>query len=213
MTETVRHSPTETDVGGQTYSLNVRQAQSLFDDAKLPRSIRSITRYCESARLDAVKIDGPAGPEWKISETSVARAIDELKRVYSLSETAGHGEPRPAVSEFKSIDAAAQTATDSAGNSPPMSDIDRQGSDGRYLEQLEKRIEEKDEVIGMLRSELEHRNEEIVRRNERERETNVLIRGLQNLVLRLQPGSPPSADVFDRDDLAADREVVQPQSQ
>lgn len=53
----------------------------------------------------------------------------------------------------------------------------------RYVEQLEKRIEEKDEVIGMLRGELVHRNEEIVRRNERERETNVLIRGLQNATL------------------------------
>ncbi len=73
----------------------------------------------------------------------------------------------------------------------------------RYLEQLEKRIEEKDEVIVMLRGELVHRNEEIVRRNERERETNILIRGLQNLVLRLQPGSTPSADVLDGDGMGS----------
>jgi len=46
----------------------------------------------------------------------------------------------------------------------------------RYVAQLEKRIDEKDEVIGMLRGELTNRNDELVRRNERERETNVLIR-------------------------------------
>jgi hypothetical protein len=73
-----------------------------------------------------------------------------------------------------------------------------------YVAQLEKRIEEKDDVIGMLRGELAQRNEEIVRRNEREHETNLLIRGLQNLVLRLQPGRDPRADVFDGDPLMQD---------
>lgn len=82
----------------------------------------------------------------------------------------------------------------------------------RYVAQLEKRIEDKDEVIGILRGELVQRNAEIVRRNERERETNILIRGLQNLVLRLQPGSAPSADVLDGDPLAASREVQDKQA-
>lgn len=207
MTDTVRHSPTETDNAGQTYTLSVRQAQALFDAAQLPRSIRSITRYCENARLDAVKIDGPAGPEWKISETSVTRAIDELKRVYSVSDTAGHGEPRLAVADKEIKQETSHPASDTVRQSPPMSDIGRQGSDDRYVEQLEKRIEEKDQMIGILRGELVQRNDEIVRRNERERETNILIRGLQNLVLRLQPGSPPSADVLDGDEMATSREV------
>lgn len=70
-----------------------------------------------------------------------------------------------------------------------------------YVAQLEKRIEEKDMVIGLLRDELVQRNEEIVRRNERERETNILIRGFQNLMPQLQPGRPRSADVFDDDPL------------
>jgi hypothetical protein len=213
MEDTVRHSPTETDIDRQTYSLSVRQAQALFDTALLPRSIRSITRYCESARLDAVKIDGPAGPEWKISETSVIRAVEELKRVHSVSDTAGHGQLRPVMSELKIKDLPAQTPADTVRHSPPLSDIDREGSDDRYVEQLERRIEEKDDVIGMLRGELVQRNEEIVRRNERERETNILIRGLQNLVLRLQPGSPPSADVLDGDRMTNEREVPDHQSQ
>jgi hypothetical protein len=79
--------------------------------------------------------------------------------------------------------------------------------DTRYVEQLEKRIVDKDEVIGMLRGELAHRNEEIARPNERERETNILIRGLQNRVLRLQPGKPPTANVLDGDAVMRDREV------
>ena len=82
------------------------------------------------------------------------------------------------------------------------------GESSRYVEQLEKRIEEKDMVIGVLRDELAHRNEEIVRRNERERETNILIRGLQNLVLQLQPGRARSADVLDGDPLMRDADAA-----
>jgi hypothetical protein len=82
------------------------------------------------------------------------------------------------------------------------------GESSRYVAQLEKRIEEKDMVIGVLRDELAHRNEEIVRRNERERETNILIRGLQNLVLQLQPGRARTADVFDGDPLMRDADAA-----
>ena len=53
-----------------------------------------------------------------------------------------------------------------------------------------------------------YRNEEIIRRNERERETNILIRGLQNLVLQLQPGRARVADVLDDDPTMQGREGV-----
>jgi intein/homing endonuclease len=80
--------------------------------------------------------------------------------------------------------------------------------DTRYVERLEKSVVDKDEVISMLRGELAHTNEEIVRRNERERETKILIRGLQNLVLRLQAGKPPTANVLDGDAVMRDREIT-----
>jgi hypothetical protein len=87
------------------------------------------------------------------------------------------------------------------------------GESPRYVAQLEKRIEEKDAVIGLLRDELVHRNEEIVRRNERERETNILIRGLQNLVLQLQPGRARTADVLDGDTLMRTRDGARTEGQ
>jgi hypothetical protein len=73
-----------------------------------------------------------------------------------------------------------------------------------YVGQLEKRIEEKDDVIALLKGQLVAKDEQITRHSERERETNLLIRGLQNLVLRLQPGRPQNADVFDGDPLMAE---------
>ena len=88
------HSRTESDTVGQLFTLDVHQTQALFDAANLPRSLRSITRYCQTNRLDAVTVDGPNGPEWRISEASVTRAIDELKRVFSMSDTASHLQTR-----------------------------------------------------------------------------------------------------------------------
>ena len=102
------HSRTESDTVGQLFTLDVHQAQALFDAANLPRSLRSITRYCQTNRLDAVTVDGPNGPEWRISEASVTRAIDELKRVFSMSDTASHGEPWPAMSDLKNKDEISQ---------------------------------------------------------------------------------------------------------
>ena len=83
----------------------------------------------------------------------------------------------------------------------PRQAATEEGESSRYVAQLEKRIEEKDVVINVLRGELAHRNDEIIRRNERERETNILIRGLQNLVLQLQPGRARTTDVLDDDPL------------
>jgi hypothetical protein len=201
MADSDRHSPPLADIDRKLYSLDVHQVQLLFDGAKLPRSIRSISRYCKTQRLDAVMVDGPTGPEWRVSEASVLRAIDELKRVVAMSDIASHGEPEPAMAELKNKD---DSGSSELRHGRTQSDTGGQGSAAAsYVDQLEKRIEEKDGEITFLRTELAQRNEEIVRRNERERETNLLIRGLQNLVLRLQPGRPQAADVFDGDPLMA----------
>lgn len=108
-----------------------------------------------------------------------------------MPDTSGHVATRPDVAPKENHDNRGKTEPDTS----------------RYVQQLQTRIEEKDLVIGMLRGELAHRNEEIVRRNERERETNILIRGLQNLVLRLQAPSAPAADILDDDPAMAERQV------
>jgi hypothetical protein len=63
-------------------------------------------------------------------------------------------------------------------------------ADAGYIEQLEKRLGEKDGEIGFLRSEVAVKNDQIKDLTERARETNFLIQGLQNLFLQLNPGRP-----------------------
>jgi chromosome segregation ATPase len=52
----------------------------------------------------------------------------------------------------------------------------------QYVEQLEKRLNEKDGEIGFLRSEIVVKNDQIKDLTERARETNHLIAGLQRML-------------------------------
>ena len=86
------------------------------------------------------------GPEWKVSELSVRRAIDELQRVHSVSDTAGHGEPRLATPESQMQDRTTSPHPDNDRPSPSVTDPVRQEKEREsalYMQQLEKRIEEK----------------------------------------------------------------------
>ena len=184
--------------------------------AGIVMSRRQIMRHCKAGTFDAQKLPAVNNvEEWFIAPASVEKGIADIKTLQALrsrrdatrrdmsdnddpnismssnTDASGHDATRRDVSEKQSGDRAGETQPDTS----------------RYVGQLEKRIQEKDEVIGMLRGELTNRNDELVRRNERERETNVLIRGLQNLVLRLQAPGTPAADVLDHDPAMAEREV------
>ena len=217
MQDTPSHSSPQLDNGEVRHTLSVHDVGEALVSAGVPRSHRQIIRYCETGMLDAVKVPGPTGPQWYVSPSSVPKAIGDLKQWEA--QRAGQSSPKQDMSEHVVVERERITNSATASHGAPqpaMSDKETRqlGSEtepvmARYVEQLEKRIEEKDDVIGMLRGELAQRNEEIVRRNERERETNILIRGLQNLVLQLQPGRTRAADVLEDDPLITKREGEQ----
>jgi chromosome segregation ATPase len=63
---------------------------------------------------------------------------------------------------FQNEDKTAKTEPDIDGHSPTPSDADRRGTESaRYIEQLVKRIEEKDETIEFLQEELTDRRAQI----------------------------------------------------
>ena len=152
------------------------------------------------------------GDKYLVTPQSVARHIAQIEELGALDTVAASRD----LSRQVATDVAHQQShkvEDQPRATPP--DQPRQaataeGESSRYVAQLEKRIEEKDVVINVLRGELAHRNDEIIRRNERERETNILIRGLQNLVLQLQPGRARAADVLENDPLMQSGEADQP---
>jgi hypothetical protein len=211
MPDTSRHDAPHYD---DLHTMTLNELAASIAAAGIAMSRRQIMRHCKAGTFDAKKLPATNNiEEWFIVPASVEKGIADIKTLKELR--ARRDATRPAVSDHTKSDAA-QSDMDGhdathrdASKLQTQDDREETAPDAsRYVHQLEKRIEEKDLVIGMLQGELSHRNEEIVRRNERERETNILIRGLQNLVLRLQAPATPTADVLDDDPAMADREVT-----
>jgi hypothetical protein len=86
------------------YGLSVEDASALFIQAGVPRSPRTVIRYCANKHLDCVKVDTERNEKYLVSETSVRSRIDELRQIMVTSHVAprpvisGYGESRPDVS-------------------------------------------------------------------------------------------------------------------
>jgi Mg2+ and Co2+ transporter CorA len=79
------------DMSGQTinttlsYTLSVEQASSRFIEAGVPRSPRTIIRYCVQNHLDCVKVDTERNEKYLVAEKSVETRIAELKQIVMSS--------------------------------------------------------------------------------------------------------------------------------
>src|SRR5256885_14425422 len=92
------------------YTLNVDQASALFSDAGVPRSPRTIDRYCKSGHLVCMKIDTERNEKYLITYDSVTERIRELQQVASTGhvetqhDTSRHVESEPDMSRHNAID-------------------------------------------------------------------------------------------------------------
>lgn len=214
MSDGASYGAPQHDSDGLRHTMSLKEVEAALLAAAVPRSHRHIVRLCQSGAFDAAKRPGGSGDEWFIAPQSVPKVIGDLRSIEEAR--ARHSSPQHAMSDRVAAEIPNNRASDTARHDAPeratsgsnneQEESPTESAAPLYVGQLETRIKEKDEVIGMLRGELVNRNEEIVRRNERERETNILIRGLQNLVLRLQPGKASSADVLDGDTALQNRE-------
>ena len=213
MPDTSGHVATRRD---DLHTLTLRELEGKIIQAGIVMSRRQIMRHCKAGTFDAQKLPATNNvEEWFIAPASVEKGIADIKTLQALRSR--RDATRRDMSDTDKVGTAGQMNPNTSGHDAIRRDVSENGTrddrgeaepdTSRYVAQLETRIEEKDLVIGMLRGELAHRNEEIIRRNERERETNILIRGLQNLVLRLQAPSAPAADVLDDDPAMVEREV------
>jgi len=65
------------------YTLTVEEASRLFADAEVPRSPRTIDRYCKTGHLVCMKIDTERNEKYLITHDSVTERIRELQQVVS----------------------------------------------------------------------------------------------------------------------------------
>jgi len=204
------------DPGELRHTLTVDDVGRALSDARVPRSRRQIIRYCQTGLLDAVKIPGPTGDQWYVAPVSLPKAIGDLrqweaqrerrsspqsamsdhdqamagsvtleKSLNINSDTASHGAPKPAESAPENNTERSETQPDAArhGETEPVM--------SRYVAQLEKRIEEKDDVIGLLKGQLVAKDDQISELSTRYRETHSLLGAMQRMFAPLLGQSDP----------------------
>jgi len=168
------------------YSLSVEEALTFYEAAGLPRNLRSVQRYCANGSLDAHLIETPFGQKFLIRPASVDRHIAYIKEVRPVAT--GHDLSR------QSATAVARENKDEnqTEEAAPSSDMLRQAATAG---EVSPPVAAGTRVIGLLESENQILREQIAVKdgqikemNERARETNHLIAGLQRLLPMLTAG-------------------------
>ena len=160
-----RYSAPQPAMSDRTHTLTLDDVAARFEQAGVLRARRTFQRYCETALLDCIKVDSATGPQYYVAEHSVQRAIESIRALAALSsksDTARASAPKPAMSE-----PAIQHAT--ATSEPAMT---------RYVQRLEHDLERAEK-------ELDKKNDQIEALLERDKETNYLVRGLQQMLAPL----------------------------
>ena len=202
MQDTASHGSSQLDNGELRHSLSVHDVGAALVAAGVPRSHRQVVRYCETGMLDAVKVPGPTGAQWYVAPASLPKVIGDLKQWQaqrgrhggsqsdtsdhvelektrnSNSATARYGAPEPAVSVPQSSQEAGKGS-------------ETQPATARYVEQLEKRIDEKDDVIGLLKGQLTAKDQQISDLSTRYRETHTLLGAMQRMLAPLLGQADP----------------------
>ena len=188
------------------FTLTIEEAAVRYDHAGHPRTIRSIQRYCAQRHLDCLRQQTTFGDKFMITPESVARHIAQIEE---LASATGRGKTRL---DAATVAAVNQTnRTDDSGAT--TADTPRQGASGRAtsqdeIEQGREAASPNNEVKNSYLHQLERENvflrDQIDRKDktidaliERDRETNFLVRGLQEMLTPLL-GSPRRESPPDR---------------
>ena len=144
------------------FTLTIDEALERYARAGLPRTPRSIQRYCAKGHLDCRRIETQFGEKYLISPASIDKHIAYIEEVRPVAT--GRDEPRHAATHV-----APKASHDEPGpKAPTTTDTLRLEGENDFLRQ---QIGVKDEQIKDL--------------TERARETNHLIAGLQKMLTPL----------------------------
>lgn len=191
-----RHAAT---IPNSEYTLTIEDAALLYERAGLPRTPRSIQRYCVKEHLDARRIETPYGEKYLITPASVMKHIAYIEEVRQVAT--GRDVPRHA----------ATSRDNQETNANPHDDDPRQVATGRdeprpvaadiFEHPYVRRLEGENEF---LRGQVAVKDEQIKEQSERARETNHLIAGLQKMLTPLL--GRPAASSSERADQGAEAE-------
>ena len=111
------------------YSLTAEQVSDRFAEAGVPRSVRSIQRFCQKGHLSCTAVDTEVGQKYLIDPDSVDRRIRELQQIERMLG-ANPGAPRRD-----------ETRHDATGRDTSRHDAPRDATpDGEHTKALEEKI-------------------------------------------------------------------------
>lgn len=201
------------------HTLTVHAVGEQLAIAGVPRSERQIKRYCETGFLDAKKIPGPTGEQWFVAPAALPRLIGDLQQ-WQMQRTAQR-ETRPATAEPVRPQSSSGDTADMPGTGRPeqamadttLSDRRKPGptTTSGYVTQLETRIAEKDDVIGLLKGQLIAKDQQITdlstrfgNLSDRFADTQKLLGAMQRMFAPLLGQADPYATPAEDAPLAAD---------
>ncbi len=177
------------------YSLTLDETARLFAEAGLPRNIRSLQRYCVAGRLDCIKEETVTGLTYFVDPDSVGRAITQLAQLHGITNEVRHTASMPDMSPKVAPVIEPSTPLDQPRASAAERDnvapenIDRQTppqSDmSRYVAQVESENAMLKEHVAFLKDQTLVKDTQIAALLERDKETNYLVRGLQQMLAPL----------------------------
>ena len=155
------------------FTLTIEDALAVYADAGIPRTPRSIQRYCAKDHLSSRRIETEFGEKYLITRASIEKHIAYIKEV---TPTTSRDLSRPVATTV-----AAENKDETPRPEPATStDLLRQVAtpmpvDTRYVGALERENE-------FLRDQVLVKDNQIKEMTARARETNVLIDGLQKML-------------------------------
>jgi hypothetical protein len=142
-----QHDVSRHDDTVSQYTLTVEEASQTFKNAGIPRSPRTIIRYCSLKHLNCIKVDTERNEKYLVSPPSVSARIEELQQVMAASHVA----PRPDITRR------VESYPDTSGNDSTRPDMSRNDDQAKQLAQLESRVGE----LGRENEELKYINRDL----------------------------------------------------
>ncbi len=157
------------------FTLTIDDALALYAEAGIPRTPRSIQRYCAKEHLTSRRIETEFGEKYLITRASVEKHIAYIKEV---TPATSRDVPRPVATTV-----AAENKDDTQRQEPATTtDQPRHVATSLDLSRYVARLEGD---IDFLRGQLDVKDNQIKEMAERAHETNVLIGGLQQMLTPL----------------------------
>jgi hypothetical protein len=177
------------------YPLSLDDVSRLFDEAGLPRNIRTLQRYCAAGRLDCIKEETATGLAYFVDPVSVERAIKQLAQLHGLTDEVRHSTTPEEMPHTVAHDAEPSPMPDT----PRPSAADRDKDAEIILERPSAPEPDTSGMVALLerenaglreqgeffRHQIEVKDTQIAALLERDKETNYLVRGLQTMLAPL----------------------------